>query len=233
DIATVVLVLPGTPTNAFDMEQRLVGLSFTAGSGLLNVTSPPNGNIAPPGYYMLFVLNSAGVPSVARFVRLVPAPPNQAPVAPITAPAGNVPVNPGQSVSFSGDGTDSDGSISAYSWTFPGGVPASSSLATPGGVSYSLPGSFSGSFPVTDDKGLASQPATRTVTVSNFTLSVTPASQAVMAGQSATYTATVTAVSGFTGTVAFTVTGLPAGAVGTFTPPSVTGSGSTSLLVTT
>jgi hypothetical protein len=82
DIASVVLVRPGTPTHAFDMEQRLVGLSFTAGSGLLNVTPPPNGNIAPPGYYMLFVLNSAGVPSVARFVRLVPAPPNQAPRLP-------------------------------------------------------------------------------------------------------------------------------------------------------
>ena len=83
------------------MEQRLVGLSFTAGSGVLNVTAPPNGNIAPPGYYMLFVLNGAGVPSVARFVRLAP-PPNQAPVATITTPAGNVTVNPGQSVSFSG-----------------------------------------------------------------------------------------------------------------------------------
>ena len=47
-----------------------MGLSFTAGSGLLNVTAPPNGNIAPPGYYMLFVLNTAGVPSVARFVKL-------------------------------------------------------------------------------------------------------------------------------------------------------------------
>src|SRR5262249_50697399 len=29
---------------------------------------PPNGNIAPPGYYMLFALNTAGVPSVASFV---------------------------------------------------------------------------------------------------------------------------------------------------------------------
>ena len=88
DIASVVLVRPGTPTHAFDMEQRLVGLSFTAGSGVLNVTAPPNGNIAPPGYYMLFVLNSAGVPSVARFVRLVSTPPNQAPVATITSSGG-------------------------------------------------------------------------------------------------------------------------------------------------
>jgi hypothetical protein len=233
DIASVVLVRPGTPTHAFDMEQRLVGLSFTAGGGQLNVTTPPNGNIAPPGYYMLFVLNGAGVPSVARFVRLVPAPPNQAPVATIATPAGNVTVNPGQSVSFSGAGTDSDGSISAYSWTFPGGVPGSSSVAIPGSVSYATPGSYAASFTVTDDKGLASQAATRTVTVSNFTLSATPASQAVMPGQNATYTATVTPASGFTGMVAFTVSGLPAGAVGTFTPPSVTGSGSTSLLITT
>ena len=120
-----------------------------------------------------------------------------------------------------------------YSWTFPGGVPGSSSVATPGNVSYSTPGSYAASFTVSDDKRLASKPATRAITVSNFTLSATPASQAVPAGQNARYTATVTPVSGFTGTVAFTVTGLPAGAVGTFTPPSVAGSGSTSLLITT
>src|SRR5713226_2474820 len=58
DIASVVLVRPGAQTHAFDMEQRLVGLSFTVGNGVLNVQAPPNGNIAPPGYYMLFVLNS-------------------------------------------------------------------------------------------------------------------------------------------------------------------------------
>ena len=232
-IGSVVLVRPGTPTHAFDMEQRLVGLSFTAGSGVLHVTAPPNGNIAPPGYYMLFVLNNSGVPSVARFVRLVAGVPNQAPVATITSPASNVTVNPGGSVSFSGTGTDSDGSISAYSWAFPGGVPGSSSVATPGNVSYSTPGSYVASFTVTDDKGISSQPATRTITVSDFTLSATPASQAVMPGQGATYTATVTPVSGFTGTVTFAVTGLPSGAGATFTPSSVTGSGSTSLQITT
>ena len=78
-IASVVLVRPGAQTHAFDMEQRLVGLSFTAGSGVLNVTAPPNGNIAPPGYYMLFVLNAAGVPSVARFVQLSASISNQPP----------------------------------------------------------------------------------------------------------------------------------------------------------
>jgi hypothetical protein len=69
-IRQVVLVRPGAVTHAFDMEQRLVRLNFTVSYGLLSVTAPPNGNIAPPGYYMLFILNSAGVPSEARFVRL-------------------------------------------------------------------------------------------------------------------------------------------------------------------
>ena len=72
NIQKVVLIRPGAPTHAFDMEQRLVGLSFTIGNGTLTVTSPPNANIAPPGYYMLFILNKAGVPSVAQFVQICP-----------------------------------------------------------------------------------------------------------------------------------------------------------------
>ena len=70
DVRTVVLIRPGAPTHAFDMEQRLVGLTFTAGSGLLRVRAPENGNLAPPGYYLLFLVNSRGVPSVGQFVRL-------------------------------------------------------------------------------------------------------------------------------------------------------------------
>jgi len=69
-IASVVLMRPGAPTHAFDMDQRLVKTSFTTQAGALTVTAPPNGNVAPPGYYMVFVLNAAGVPSVARFVRI-------------------------------------------------------------------------------------------------------------------------------------------------------------------
>ncbi|HEX3354992.1 MAG TPA: galactose oxidase-like domain-containing protein, partial [Terriglobales bacterium] len=70
-ISSVVLVRDGAVTHSFNMDQRLVGISFTAGSGSLTVTAPPTGNIAPPGYYMLFLLNSSGVPSVAKFVQLI------------------------------------------------------------------------------------------------------------------------------------------------------------------
>ena len=114
DIRSVVLVRPGAPTHSFDMDQRLIELSFTAGAGELSVTAPPNGNLAPPGYYMLFILNSTGVPSVATFAQLSASIQNQAPTATITSPATNMTVNPGQSISFSGDATDSDGTISAY-----------------------------------------------------------------------------------------------------------------------
>ena len=233
DIASVVLVRPGAATHAFDMDQRLVGLSFTAGSGVLNVTAPPNGNIAPPGYYMLFVLNSAGVPSVARFVRLGAAAPAQPPTATITSPATNVTRNPGQSVSFAGTGTDPDGTVASYAWTFPGGNPSSAAVANPGAVTYATPGTYTASFTVTDNQGLTSAPATRTVTVADFNLSGTPSSGTVIPGGSTTYTATVSAVNGFTGTVDFSVTGLPAGATATFSPASVTTSGSTTLTIAT
>ncbi|PYY18903.1 MAG: hypothetical protein DMG60_06490 [Acidobacteria bacterium] len=72
-ITSAVLMRAGAVTHAFDMEQRLVGMSFTAGGGVLTVTAPPNGNIAPPGYYLLFLLNSAGVPSVGTFVQISPS----------------------------------------------------------------------------------------------------------------------------------------------------------------
>src|SRR6185437_7848830 len=193
DIRSVVLIRPGAPTHAFDMDQRLIDLSFTMAGGQLNVTAPPNGNIAPPGYYMLFILNASGVPSVASFVQLSASIPNQAPAATITSPTGNVKVDAGQSVSFAGDATDSDGTISAYSWTFPGGSPASASVANPGQVQYSTPGTFVASFKATDNRGLSSPTVSRTITVPDFSLTASPSSQTVLTGAGTSYTATVTA----------------------------------------
>jgi peroxiredoxin len=70
NIKSVVLIRPGAVTHAIDMEQRLVGLTFTAAGGVLRVKAPASGSLAPPGYYLLFILNKEGVPSVARFVYL-------------------------------------------------------------------------------------------------------------------------------------------------------------------
>ncbi len=87
NITSAVLVRPGSPSHSFDFEQRLVDLAFSASiPGRLTVTAPPNGSVAPPGYYMLFVVNSAGVPSVASFVHLSGSPTNRPPDGTITSP---------------------------------------------------------------------------------------------------------------------------------------------------
>jgi hypothetical protein len=57
-------------THATNMDQRYCALTFTQATGGLNVTAPANANLSPPGYYMLFLCNSNGVPSVARIVRI-------------------------------------------------------------------------------------------------------------------------------------------------------------------
>ena len=67
----------------------------------------------------------------------------------------------------------------------------------------------------------------------DFSITASPASQTVTAGAGTSYTATVTASGGFTGSVAFSVSGLPSGASASFNPTSVTGSGSSTLSVST
>jgi hypothetical protein len=67
----------------------------------------------------------------------------------------------------------------------------------------------------------------------NFSIAATPSSQTVTAGAGTSYTATVTASGGFTGAVAFSVSGLPTGAGASFNPTSVSGSGSSTMSVTT
>jgi hypothetical protein len=69
-IASVSLIRPGAVTHAFDEDQRYLSLAFTASAGMLSIQAPANANLAPPGYYMLFLVGTNGVPSVASFVRL-------------------------------------------------------------------------------------------------------------------------------------------------------------------
>ena len=70
-IARVALVRPGSVTHAFAFDQRYVDLPIASqGEGMLTVTAPPDGNHAPPGWYMLFAIDDAGVPSVASWVHI-------------------------------------------------------------------------------------------------------------------------------------------------------------------
>lgn len=63
-IQRVALIRCGSATHAFDGDQRYVALTFEhiATTDRLRVNAPPHGNIAPPGQYMLWVVDNAGRP---------------------------------------------------------------------------------------------------------------------------------------------------------------------------
>ena len=104
-VAKVALVRPASVTHNFDQNQRYVPLSFTTAAGSLEVVAPAHGNIAPPGYYMLFVLDGAGVPSEASFVRLGAG----------VSPAGAVPDGSGLDVPLTLDRSATTGELD-LSW---------------------------------------------------------------------------------------------------------------------
>jgi len=211
-IATAVLMRPGSSTHAFDFEQRLVGLSFSVtDSTTLTATAPPNGSIAPPGYYMVFLINQAGVPSLAQFVHLTSTPNDLPPDGTITSPATDVVISPGQSVNFAGSATDADGNVSVYKWVFPGGTPDSSTSASPGLVSFSEVGTHVVSMTAVDDLGVNDpSPPTRTVTVQLATiqLSITaPPPGGTVSGRKVLISLSASGTSGTTNTFTVSIDG--------------------------
>jgi len=93
-IAKVGMVRLGAPTHSEDQGQRYVPLSFSTSGTTINAVSPATSNIAPAGYYMLFVTDSAGVPSVAKIIQLQrgstePPPPPPSTGSPIKGIGGN------------------------------------------------------------------------------------------------------------------------------------------------
>jgi hypothetical protein len=73
DVSKAVLVAPITETHSVATSQRWLDLDIAGREGdQLVLKTPPSAAAAPPGYYMLFLLNSKGVPSKAQFVQLDP-----------------------------------------------------------------------------------------------------------------------------------------------------------------
>jgi len=70
-IAKISLLRLGAVTHGVNTSQVFYPAAFSRGAGILNVVGPPNGNYAPPGYYMIFVVSAIGVPSVGKIVQLI------------------------------------------------------------------------------------------------------------------------------------------------------------------
>jgi Domain of unknown function (DUF1929)/Glyoxal oxidase N-terminus len=69
-ISKVTLVRAGSVTHTFNMDQRFLKLNFTQTGNTLSIQAPDSRNIAPPGYYLLFIIDNKGVPSEAKIIKL-------------------------------------------------------------------------------------------------------------------------------------------------------------------
>ena len=69
-INRVTLVRLSSVTHSVNMNQRFNELTFSHVAFGMRVNAPSNANECPPGHYMLFIINNAGVPSVARIVKI-------------------------------------------------------------------------------------------------------------------------------------------------------------------
>ncbi|HEX7336767.1 MAG TPA: PKD domain-containing protein, partial [Gemmatimonadales bacterium] len=160
DIARVSLIRLGSTTHAFDMNQRFQWLSFERATGGLQIIAPTSRHVTPPGHYMLFILNEAGVPSVAKIVQIgssgdPPPPPDAAPTAGFTVTCA------GFDCEFTDSSTD-DGEVTAWSWDFDDN--SGTSVERNPRYAYTAEGSYDVTLTVTDDNG-ATATITRTITV--------------------------------------------------------------------
>ena len=169
-IAAVHLVRLASNTHTLDMDQHFVPLSFTVSGSTVTATTPANGGTAPPGYYMVFLVNGAGVPSVATTVRIsgTVAPDNQPPTVAVTAPASGATV--AGTVPVTADATDNVG-VTKVQFTLDGAALGALDTAAPFSVPWdtltATPGVHTLTAVATDAVGNTTTSAPISVTVDN------------------------------------------------------------------
>jgi hypothetical protein len=162
-ISKVALVKLGAVTHSNNMEQRYVPLSFTAGATTLNATAPANANIAPPGYYMLFIVDSNGVPSVARMVSVQGS---AAPTVTLTQPANGATFTAPATVNLAATASDVDGTVTKVEF-FNGATKLGEDATSPYTFTWSgvAAGTYTLTAKATDDSGTSGTSAQSTITV--------------------------------------------------------------------
>jgi len=178
-----------------------------------NVSSSKQNVTSQTGIALLAINGSTGFYWHA-FEPLLPAGPPGAPVADFSGSptTGTAPL----SVSFSDAST---GSPTSWSWDFGDGGTLTSSSPT---HTYGTPGTYSVTLTVANATGGDTVTKTGYVTVAapaeDFSLSASPSSKSVVRGSSTSYSVTANPLNGFTGPVALSASGLPAGATASFAP---------------
>ena len=165
-ISKVTLLKIGSVTHAFNQGQVINNLNFTKITGGLTVQAPADGNVAPPGYYMLFILNASGVPSVANFVK-INAGPN--PTVSISAPNNGATVG-GAFATVSANASDNVG-VSGVQFKLDGNNLGAEAATSPYAVTWDSTTATDGSHTLTavarNAAGLTTTSAGVSVTVNN------------------------------------------------------------------
>jgi len=162
-ISKVALIRLGAVTHSNNMEQRFIPLTFTAGATSLQAQAPANANIAPPGIYMLFLIDANGVPSVARMVDVHG---NSPPTVTLTQPADGASFTAPATISLSATASDTDGTVTKVEF-FNGVTKLGEDTTAPFGFTWSGvgAGSYTLTARATDDLGATATSAPSRITV--------------------------------------------------------------------
>ena len=146
------------------MEQRYIPLSFTAGATSLTAIAPANANIAPPGFYMLFILDTNGVPSVARMVSVQG---NSPPAVTLTQPTDGATFTAPATVNLAATASDPDGTVTKVEF-FNGAAKLGEDTTAPYSLTWSgvAAGTYTLTARATDNLGATTTSAASTITVS-------------------------------------------------------------------
>jgi len=172
-IARVGLLRLGSQTHSVEMEARYLPLSFTVGSGTLTATVPANMNTAVPGYYMLFIVDANGVPSVAKILMLdastpppPPPPSNQPPTVSLTSPASGASFTSPAKIAMAANAADADGRVSLVEF-FSGATKVGDDATAPYSSQWNVgaAGTYTLTARATDNAGAVTTSTSVTVTV--------------------------------------------------------------------
>ena len=164
-IQKVALVRLGAVTHSNNMEQRYIPLTFTTGATGLTATAPANANIAPPGFYMLFIIDANGVPSVARMVTLQG---NSRPTVTLTQPSNGATFTAPATVNLAASASDADGTVTKVEF-FNGTTKLGEDTTAPYSFTWNNvdAGTYSLTARATDDLGGVTTSLASTITVNN------------------------------------------------------------------
>ncbi len=164
-IRKVALARLGAVTHSDNMEQRYIPLSFTAGATSLTAIAPANANIAPPGYYMLFILDANGVPSIASMISVQG---NSAPGVTLTQPTDGATFTAPASVNLAATASDPDGTVTKVEF-FNGAAKLGEDTTAPYNLTWAsvTAGTYTLTARATDNLGATTTSAASTITVNS------------------------------------------------------------------